>query len=192
MSGITDQMPRRAKWMLVLSGSAAVALALLATAAFVVAASRSIPPVAAVDITACRPDSYGPVPEVGVKGPKQSDCSRWFDTAGQRMQSSRSVEVAGQVCIDHDEPVAYEVQVAWEALESSARAIVLETPLTWDPGCAEPYSFVYSFPDFLVANAEQGESLGRWRLVGKAVPVDPARFSTYQWDATGSVEVMAE
>ena len=101
------------------------------------------------------------------------------------------IEIAGQVCLDHDQPVAYTLTVAWESLTTDTRAVVLQTPLTWDPGCAEPYSFPYEIPSFLFTGTPPGGDIGRWRLVGRAVPVETTRFAPYQWDATGSVTLVA-
>ncbi|NNF68441.1 MAG: hypothetical protein HKN01_01605 [Acidimicrobiia bacterium] len=174
-----------------LSGFALGILALAAVFAIVIALGvlGAKPPKAAVTITACHPEEIDP--EVG-------DCevgSTVPDPDILIADETLAIPVAGRVTLDHDEGVPYQVTVAWESVEDSVRFPVIDVPITWEPE-EDPYEVVWSLPDTLTAfidasNPEPGESLGRWRIVGIAVPVDQDRFATHQWDSVRTFELVA-
>ena len=184
-------MPLAGKVAIGVLGVTALLLGAVASLAFFVAGQGVRPLPQPVTITACTVESFVE-PEPGDRH-RQADCERWFsrDGSASSVVGDQVIEIAGQVCLDHDESVAYTVTVAWESLTTDTRAVVLQTPLTWDPGCGEPYSFPYEIPSFLFSGSSPGEAIGRWRLVGTAEPVESTRFATYQWDATGSVTIIA-
>lgn len=184
----------RPKWITVTQWAMVAAAILLSTFAAValwafVDANRPLPQ--PLSVTACTPESYD-MPSPGELGPRQVDCVRWFQGRGDRWVWGDPVRVVGQVCLDAGVPVAYQVQVAWEAVESGARVLVIDVPITYDPGCQEAYDFVFQVPEQLLpGDTPSGESLGQWRIVGRATPVEVTRWGAYQWDATGTVELVA-
>lgn len=140
-------------------------------------------------ITACTPSSYT-TPAAGQPGPSQPDCDHWFAAPNDQHPASQPVKVTGQVCLDTDQEVAYMVDVSWWSVSSEGGQInALSVPVTWQPGCNEPYEFDYTFP-VQVLDSEPGQSLGKWKLVGKATPLLEGRWEPYQWDVTHAVEMI--
>lgn len=143
-----------------------------------------------LSITACIPDSYQ-APGAGERGPVQGECARWFTPRDDTWDVNESIVVAGQVCNDSEEAVSYEVEVAFErVLEEGdqTRVIVINTPITYDPGCQDPYEFPFEVPLVL---RESDQELGNWRIVGRAIPTDRNSYAVYQWDVTATVELVS-
>ncbi len=184
-------------WVLKL---ATVVVCLIAgTAATTLAISQftSRPRAAPLVVTACTPESYLPPPLIdggplAEPGPAQAECDRWFAGRDDSWSADEPIPVVGQVCNTSDRPVAYTVSVAFESVDTpGARIPVLEVPITYDPGCMPPYDFGFDFPlDSLTDDLEPGVSLGQWRIVGRADPVNIDRYLPYQWDATATVEII--
>ena len=150
-------------------------------------------------ITACAPDTYefpdpidgGPMYERGVR---QDGCVRQFAAPDDQWPITEPVRVVGQVCLDNDTSVAYQVSIAYESVDTpDLRITVLDVPITYDPGCQPPYDFPFEFPlqSLTLETSEPGESLGQWRIVGRAVPGNTDRYLPSQWDSTSTVELVA-
>ena len=143
-----------------------------------------------LSITACDPATYD-FPVGTERGPDQSDCVRVFTGRGDTHLASDPIRVAGQVCLEGEDSVAYRVEVAFvPVLADQVRIIVLDVPITYDPGCQEPYDFAFEFPSSFFAELPSGESLGDWRVVGTARPLRSG-YEPYVWDATSTVELVA-
>lgn len=173
-------------------GALALVLGLLASASLWVAAASNtgIEPLGQpLTITACTPDTYT-TPADGEQGPPQSECARWFTARDDMWSTDDPIPVVGQVCHSGDTPVSYQVQVAWQSV-TGERILAIDVPIEYEPGCQDPYAIEWVAPPQLTAGAETGDSLGQWRVVGRAVPVDPTRWATYQWDSTATVELIA-
>lgn len=138
-------------------------------------------------VTACTPESYD-MPAVGHRGPDQHEC----DAPGAGVDvihAASPVTVAGQVCNDADRPIPYRVAVSWVSVdEPGVESTVIDVPITYEPGCQLPYLFDFLFPAERVTVG--AESLGRWRIVGRADPVDDSA-EPYSWDALKTVEIYA-
>jgi len=173
-----------------MAGTAATTLAVVQFAS----ADRAQP----LEITACTPDSYNmpaPIDEaqnVWERGTVQADCERWFVPANDTWPADEPIRVLGQTCLDGDDSVAYEVSVAFESVDNPGlRLPVIDVPVTYEPGCQAPYDFPFEFPlNAITEAAGDGESLGDWRIVGRAEPVNFERYLPYQWDATETVEIV--
>lgn len=157
-----------------------------------VAALRVNTPAHPLSITACTPETYD-TPVGTQQGPPQDECERWFQPRGDSWPADEPIRVVGQVCNDGDVPVAYQVSVAFvpvAAGEGGGRFNVIDTPITYDPGCQEAYDFAFQFPPSLTAGSASGADLGQWRIVGTARPVDRTRYSEYQWDAAATTNYL--
>lgn len=190
MSTETMVYTRHKSWVMSIITGLALLVAAVAIAAWL-QTFRQIRIAQPLLVTACTPDSYE-APAGRARGPAQVECESWFAARGDTWPASDPITVEGQVCNTGPVPVAYRVEVAWEAVDTLDRAVVLSVPITYEVGCQEPYSFDFVFPMDLSTGAFEGETLGRWRIVGRAVPVDQSRFSTYQWDAIETVEIIAD
>lgn len=191
MTSASDRRPIGFLITIGVLGCVAALLGVLASVSFVAAGNVNRPLPQPLNVTACTPETYPPELTDGTVGPPQSDCRRWFDGNSAAWDGADPFLVTGQVCVDHDEPIAYDLEVAWESLTTQSRFVVIDTPLDWGPGCEDSYAFEYDVPRAMAAQLPAGESLGRWRLVGRAVPVEQTRWATYQWDVTGSASLIA-
>ena len=127
----------------------------------------------------------------GEQGPEQEECERPFAPRNDTWDASLPIEVAGQVCVDSDNTVSYNLEIQFISIESSARITVLDFPAAYGPGCDQPFNFDYFVPNTIFGAAEPGASLGLWKIVGVAYPARPNQYDTYQWDVTSTVEVLA-
>jgi len=103
-----------------------------------------------------------------------------------------NVAVVGDVIQEAPVDIAYEVEVFWVALDPTPisspgeRFVVLSTPITWESDREAFYEVEWEMPTRLFERAltvQPGTDLGRWRLVGSAVPVRSDIYDTYQWDS---------
>lgn len=130
-----------------------------------------------VTITACAPEVYdeGCPPGSSV------------DPDTLVLSEDLAISVTGDVCIT--ETAAYDVEVAWVAVESEARFLVLDAPVTWKEGCVQYPTQDWVPPAQLLALAEDlepGADLGRWKVIGTAEPVRADKYSLYQWDSVSA------
>ena len=140
-----------------------------------------------ITITACTPESWT-APAINEQI-RQADCTRPGDAPNDSMDASLPIPVTGQVCNDSELAVAHDVTVAFRGVdEMGAELRVLDVPVTWEPGC-RVYDFAFFFPAALIIG-EPGDSLGRWRLVGRAIPTLSDTYDQYQWDAMGTIEFL--
>lgn len=111
------------------------------------------------------------------------------------------IPVAGRVLNEADTDIAYEVTVSWVAVdvneELGAKFPLIDVPVTWEAGRNEPYELAWGPPTQLLtlvdqADYEPGESLGRWRIVGEAIPINNVRWLPYLWTSVGTFELVAE
>lgn len=146
-----------------------------------------------ITIEACAPEEFNGTrcPE-GYKAPFQDE------DAVFELTEDLTFEVAGRVVNDSNEDIAYEVTVSWVAVEDDGTRLadfpVIDVPVTWEAGRNEPYTIEWVPPQQLLATgaaAEPGTSLGRWRIVGDARPVDEDRYSRYVWTSVGTFELVA-
>ena len=118
-------------------------------------------------------------------------CSQpFFGDANDDHPYDQPIVVAGEVCNETDEPIGYIVNVEWVLIgEVSARFPTLtNTDVVWNPGCRS-YSFPYTVPDqlrILIEASGPGADLGRWKIVGRADPINPNLYRTFVWDVTGA------
>ena len=195
---MSDSPARHDRFFDILKYVAVVVCLIAGTSATTIAVTQflSSPRLQPLSITACAPDSYTPPvptaddPNVYEHGPTQEECQRVFASRNDHWVIGSPVVVVGQVCNNGDTPVAYQVEVAYESVSTpNLRLAVLSVPITYDPGCHAPYEFPFDFPcQSACQQIGPGESLGLWRIVGTATPVNTEKFLPYQWDATGTVE----
>lgn len=142
-------------------------------------------------ITACTPESYD-TPAAGERGPAQADCEAPGARTGDTHPASQPITVAGQVCNDGLRPVAYEIVVGWQSVDvAGLRVNQINVPITYEPGCQPAYEFDFTYPVELIGDdVRPGESLGRWRIVGRATPADTTSFARYQWDVVKTIEIV--
>lgn len=107
------------------------------------------------------------------------------------------IPVAGRVVLDSDVDIAYMIEVAWESVGSEVRFPVIDVPVTYEAhrdvsyGLEEP--FAWAVPPQMLAMTEgvdAGESLGLWRIVGRATP-ELERYAVYSWDSVKTFELIA-
>ncbi len=160
-----------------------VAVASLAIGGFAASLTREVvsePLRQPLMISACPPETF-----LG------SDCTTGApDPSVLALTDDLLIEVAGRVC--NEETVAYQVTVAWVAVDSDESFETVDAPVTYDMGCQPPYGVGRSTfegwrpPAGLLefaADEPPGADLGRWRIVGTARPVRGDTYATYQWDS---------
>lgn len=135
-------------------------------------------------ITACAPEDF-----------IEEQCTAGPPTPGTVvLDEDLVIEVAGRVQVDSDRPVSYElIEVAWEAVESEVRFPVISVPIEYEANRDEPYEIEWVAPPQLLAlieNTPPGESLGRWRIVGKAIPAS-RDLDVYVWDSVETFTMIA-
>ena len=143
-----------------------------------------------LEVIACEAGTF-------VHGMTQDQCVRPM-SRDAFLKLDETVLVAGDICLDSDEPIRYDVVVEWVALEQDGVSFrVFEFPTTWNPGCdpEQAYDFPYTVPEALQAVAPpEGGSLGLWRIVGTATPQNNRNglILRYQWDVTDTFELIAD
>lgn len=167
-------------WLL---GVLAFALGFVALG-FWVALIRDARATQTLTIVACVEETWEP-------GVSQDNCERPKSGSGSIWEVGEVVQVAGDICIEADRPVRFDVTVDWVSTTSTRRFRVFEFPTEWAPGCDpdQVYSFGYTVPDQLASLMEEGETGGRWKIVGRAVP-QSIDFEEYEWDVTGAFELV--
>lgn len=168
---------------------------LVAAAAVSISAPRVLQP---LKITACTPDAFE---QNGETCPAGSSVDPDLDV--QRPLTLAEVEtisVAGRVKQTSDDDVSYSVSVSWISIDATrlgqpgSTFTALSTPLTWEANSDEPYLVDWHVPQEIVDLAKtlpEGSTLGRWRIVGTAIPVRDDKYSTYQWDSVKTFELVA-
>lgn len=98
-----------------------------------------------------------------------------------------AIDVAGEVKFSGDEAVTYQVQVFWVNTTGGSRYTLIDVEITYDPDHADSsYAIPWVAPNQLLAIAERQPpctDLGRWRIVGRASPIDNLSVSPYNWDS---------
>ena len=117
---------------------------------------------------------------------------------GSVVLSEAVFPVAGRVSLDHDKQVAYNIRVEWIPIAGGARfnaGVNVDVSYTNNQ---DPYGVIRQFawtpPPAMVASfadAEPGDSLGRWRIIGTATPVRADRFAPYVWDSVETFDLIA-
>lgn len=176
----------RSGWLLIAAVSAVAVFMALVAAMLAYNVWQDINRSQPLSVTACTPDSYD-APAGHDEGPPQDACDSWFaDGTPAEWPAGEPISVAGQVCNSSDRTVAYQVTVAFESVTTKARYPMIDTPISYEPGCQRAYRYDFEFPG--TAWPPEDGTYGRWRLVGRAVPVDDDRFAELQWDAAKTVE----
>lgn len=169
----------------------AVLVAILAAIGWARAFTAAQPREQPLLITACAPDDFA--------ADGFCDGDPPVDPGVLVLSPDLHIAVAGRTILTSDNDVAYSVRVSWVSVDSGAEIpVVGPVPVTYEAGRNEPYGlvspFVWAVPPQLVALVDgvpSGESLGAWRIVGFADPVDRDRFAPYQWDSVKTFELVA-
>lgn len=140
-------------------------------------------------ILACTPQSF----ELGETD--QSECELPYQARNDVWYSDDTTPIAGTVCNNSDEPVAYRIEVALEPIQTDdvtrVRILLIDLRTTYPPGCTpEGYNFPYEIPPLLFEGVPDGTDLGLWKLTGIAVPVNRAEYLTYQWNVTNTFNLV--
>lgn len=170
--------------------SAAVAVAILTAIALLLGVLAAIgwarvfatatqpPPSAVLEISACAPSDFGDGSCVG-----DPPVSPGVLTASPEAR----VPVAGRVRMIADRDVAFQVTVSWVAVESSAAFQVIDVPVVYEAGRDEPYEIEWSIPPLLLDLLPCEPT--RWRIVGRATPIDDPAVQSYTWDSAKTFTV---
>ncbi len=98
------------------------------------------------------------------------------------------VAVAGEICNKRDETIAVQFLVGYQSIgEPGLSYTILDVGGDIRPGCVD-YQFDYAVPAQMINEFPSG-NYGRWKIIGKAIPVDPG-LPVYQWDLSGVFRIV--
>lgn len=189
-TGLPAKHRRNLLWYLITIAGAAVGAAVVAgaiTAAIVDDGPQRIQP---VTVSACTPADWV----------EDQRCDAAVDPDGPGapgvvMAAGDGIGVAGQVCVAEPD-IPYVVEVELVGLDNAVSyPLINPVPITWTSPCEPPYGadepFEWVLPAEVFDGASPGDDLGRWRIVGSAVPVDGDNVAPYQWDSVKTFRIIA-